>query len=339
LWRILSGAHMGRVRRGRILRDTSAGNGLVFVDGKQYLFRLEAMWKSEFAPKIDMLVDVEFDDRGQLIALRTASVEAVAAEQTTQAFNAAKAGTRRLAHDVRSDTVPAIVQYAQALGYPTLVALAALLLGWFYFSVASIDLGGGGRLATTFYQVLKLLNVRGIQDLIGGGSAGIYGILCFLCVGGVLLPLFWRDRRASYAMLAPLIFMVLIGLLVRHKIAVQMNDLQQATSHFNSQVGALGDPRTRQFASQFTDQMVKKVGGSFSLDFGAWLSLAAGLYLAWRGIRKVQLDDDDDELETVVERPTVNSDRAAPGPAAPLRATAGRDYFDKGPERPASPSA
>ena len=88
---------MGQIRRGRILRDTAAGNGLVFVDGKQYLFRLEGMWRSEFAPTVNMLVDVEFDERGQLIALRSAPVEAVAAEQTTQAFNAAKASTRTLA--------------------------------------------------------------------------------------------------------------------------------------------------------------------------------------------------------------------------------------------------
>lgn len=329
---------MGRIRRGRILRDTSAGNGLVFVDGKQYPFRLEGMWKSEFAPKINMLVDVEFDDRGQPIALRTAPVQAAAAEQTTQAFNAAKASTRRLAQDVRADTAPALLQHAQALGYATLVALAALLLGWFYFSVASIDLGAGGRLATTFYQVLKLLNVRGIQDLIGGGGAGIYGLLCFLCVAGVLLPLVWRDRRANYALLAPLIFMVLIGLLARHKVVVQMNQLEQATTQFTTQAGALGDPRARQFASQFAGQMVQKARGSFSLDFGAWLSLAAGLYLAWRGIRKAQVDPDDDEPETLVER-SVDLDQPAQRPAPPPRATGGRDYFDKGPERPASPSA
>lgn len=319
---------MGRIQRGRILRDTATGNGLVFVDGKQYLFRLEGMWKSEFAPKINMLVDVEFDDRGRLTALRSAPVEAVAAEQTTQAFNAAKASTRTLAQEVRSDAVPTIVQHAQALGYPTVIALGALLLGWFYFSSASISLGAGGRLSISFYQFLKLLNVRGIQDLVGGGSAGMYGVISFLCVGGVLLPLFWRDRRARFAMLAPVIFMVLIGLLVRHKIAVQMSNLEQATTHFSSQVGALGDPRAHQFASQYTDQMVNQVGNSFSLDFGAWLSLAAALYLGWCGVRKAHLDDDDSEPETAEPQPQ-NGERPASHPALPPGVSAGRDYFNR----------
>ena len=331
---------MGQIRRGRILRDTAAGNGLVFVDGKQYLFRLEGMWRSEFAPTVNALVDVEFDERGQLIALRSAPVEAVAAEQTTQAFNAAKASTRTLAHDVRSDALPAMVQHAQAIGYPTLIALAALLLGWFYFSAVSMSLGSGGRLAATFYQLLKLLNVRGIQDLAGGGGAGIYGLICFVCCGAVLLPRVWHDRRVHYALLAPLVFMVVIGLLVRHKFAVQMSGFEDAASQFGSQAGSLGDPRARQFASQFADRIVAQARNSISIDFGAWLSLAAGIYLAWQGIRQAGRDhDNDDEPQTAGEGRPRNGVRPTPGPTASQltqRGSAGKDYFDNRSDRAGS---
>ena len=61
------------IKRGRILRDTTTGEGLVFVDGNQHAFRLEGMWKSEYAPKVNMTVDVEFDDAGRLVALRNVS--------------------------------------------------------------------------------------------------------------------------------------------------------------------------------------------------------------------------------------------------------------------------
>ncbi len=331
---------MGRTRRGRILRDTSAGDGLVFVDGKQYLFRLEGMWKSEFAPKVNMLVDVDFDDGGKVTALRTAPVEAVAAEQTAQALNAAKATTRTIAEDVRSDALPALAQHAQAIGYPTLVALAALLLGWFYFSAMSMDVGVGGRIAVTFYQALKLLNVRGIQDLVGGGSAGVYGLICFLCCGAVLLPWLWRDRRASYAMLAPLVFMVFAGLLIRHKFSVQMSDFQNAAS----QLGPVGDPRARQFAAQFATSVVTQVRNSISLDFGAWLSLAAGLYLAWRGTRRALREgheewaDSMDAAETASARRPGTNARPVPGPVPGQRAGMAKEYFDNGSGPPPSAS-
>jgi hypothetical protein len=59
---------MGMTKKGRVLRDTSAGEGLVFVEGNQYPFRLEGMWRSEYAPKTNMAVDVDFDDAGKIIA-------------------------------------------------------------------------------------------------------------------------------------------------------------------------------------------------------------------------------------------------------------------------------
>ena len=42
--------------RGRILRDTSTGDGLVYVDGKQYPFGLGNIWKSEIPPKINAVI-------------------------------------------------------------------------------------------------------------------------------------------------------------------------------------------------------------------------------------------------------------------------------------------
>jgi len=326
---------MARIQRGRILRDTSAGDGLVFVDGNQYLFRLEGMWKSEFAPKVNMLVDVEFNDRGQLTALRKASVEDVAAEQTTQAFSAAKAGTRQLAQDVRSDAVPAIVQYAEAVGYPTLAAFVALLLGWFFFSAASMGIGPGGRIGITFYQALKLLNVRGVQDLVVAGT-GIYGLICFLCCAAVLLPSLWRDRRANLGMLAPLAFMLVVGLLLHHKLSVQLSGFEQSASQF----GPPGDVHGRQIASQMAAQFARNVAtqvrNGISLEFGAYLSLAASLYLAWRGTQRflhpddgTTVDSDDDGTEPAGPSRSETTGRPVARVAPGQRVAPAKDYFSK----------
>lgn len=62
----------GRIRHGVVLRDTSAGSGLLMVEGRQLPFHLEGLWRSPVAPKPDMAVEAEFDGEGALVALRVA---------------------------------------------------------------------------------------------------------------------------------------------------------------------------------------------------------------------------------------------------------------------------
>lgn len=38
--------------RGKILRDTNAGPGLIFLDGRQLQFTLEEHWRSSTPPKV-----------------------------------------------------------------------------------------------------------------------------------------------------------------------------------------------------------------------------------------------------------------------------------------------
>lgn len=52
-----------------VLRDTSAGSGLLMVEGRQVPFHLEGVWRSPVAPRPDMRVEVSFDAHGSLIAI------------------------------------------------------------------------------------------------------------------------------------------------------------------------------------------------------------------------------------------------------------------------------
>ena len=56
-----------------VLRDTSAGSGLLMVEGRQVPFRLEGIWRSSVAPRPDMQVEAEFNGEGQLVGLRAVS--------------------------------------------------------------------------------------------------------------------------------------------------------------------------------------------------------------------------------------------------------------------------
>ena len=57
-------------KRGKVLRDTSQGSGLLIVEGQQFPFSLADLWKSPQPPKIGMIVEAEFNRHGKLVAIR-----------------------------------------------------------------------------------------------------------------------------------------------------------------------------------------------------------------------------------------------------------------------------
>ena len=271
---------MSTTKRGRILRDTSLGEGLIFVDGEQYPFRLESLWKSEYAPKVNATIDADFDEQGRLIAVRAAGSNAVAGDQAAMALGAARDAAKKMAAEFQAKGLPALVQYAQKIGYPTLGGLAAVLLGWFFLPAVSVNMGMLGNNSVTFYQGLKLLNASGIESLAalsGGGSAGLYGVLCFLAIVAVLLPNVWQDRRASWGMAAPLALMLLVAMLAYFKVSSQISASQDAMGQFG---GAQYQEMARQAASQAAAEMRKAI----SIGLGVYLSIAGALYLAWQGL-------------------------------------------------------
>ncbi len=242
-------------KRGRILRDTSAGEGLVFVEGKQYAFRLEGMWQSEFAPKANMAVDVDFDEAGRLVALRSVSASGVAGEQAAQALGAAQESAKKFAAEFQAKGLPVLREYAERIGYPVLGALAAVIIGWFFLPAVSADLGFLGKNSVTFWQGLKFLNSGGVAAM-GGGSAGFYGLLCIASLAAVLLPQVWRHPRARFGMMAPLTLMLLVLVIAWSKM-----------------------PDVPAGAEEFVAEMRKAV----SLGVGSYLAIVASLFLAWRG--------------------------------------------------------
>lgn len=266
---------MTTIKRGRVLRDTSSGEGLVFVDGNQHPFKLEGMWRSEFAPKVNMAVDVELDDQGKVVSLRSVSGGAVAGEQASQALDAAGAAAKQMAANFQAKGLPAIQEWAQRVGYPLLIAFVALVVAWFWLPVISLKMGMLGNGSISFYDSLKFLNSGGMA--LGGGGAGIYGLLVFVALAGVWLPRVWKDPRAGYGMCLPLLLMVLVFLISWFKATSQISDAEEAMGQFanNEEYQKMA----RDMAKQARDQMWAAV----SFGFGLYVALAASLYLAWLG--------------------------------------------------------
>lgn len=271
---------MATIKRGRVLRDTSTGEGLVFVDGAQHPFKLEGMWRSEYAPKVNMVVDVEFDDQGNLISLRNIGGGTMAGEQASQALDAAGVAAKKMAAEFQAKGLPVLQEWAQRVGYPTLAAFVLLVIAWFWMPVVSVKMGilGGGSI--TFYESLKLLNSGGLA--FGGGGAGFYGFLVFIALLAVWLPQVWKDRRAGFGMMLPLALMVLVFLIAWLKASSQMSEAEDAMG------GLAGNPEYQQMAKQMADQARKEMWKAVSFGFGLYVALAAAGYLAWRGWRSTR---------------------------------------------------
>ena len=95
-------------KRGKVLRDTSAGPGLLMVEGQQYPFALEGVWKSEVAPRSGLVVVVEFDQGGQIVAIIAVPESQLAKEQAEAVMTVAKEKGAALASGLR--TTPTVLR-------------------------------------------------------------------------------------------------------------------------------------------------------------------------------------------------------------------------------------
>ena len=77
-------------KRGKVLRDPRTGPGLLMIEGRQYWFSLEGVWKSEITPKPGLAVDVKLDQAGQILAINAVSESQLAEEQAERSVDATK---------------------------------------------------------------------------------------------------------------------------------------------------------------------------------------------------------------------------------------------------------
>jgi hypothetical protein len=85
-------------KRGKVLRDPRTGPGLpgpdrtlpglLMIEGRQYWFSLEGVWKSEIPPKPGLAVDVKFDKAGRILAITAVSDTQLAEEQSERSVDA-----------------------------------------------------------------------------------------------------------------------------------------------------------------------------------------------------------------------------------------------------------
>lgn len=263
---------MDKKARGKILRDTSMGQGLIAVQGRQHVFELVGAWKADCAPKVDMTVEVEFTPDGQVAAIYHVPESQLAREQALQAAERAREKGSALASNMLA-----------RFGAPMLIAMAALISGWFFLNTVSIQISPGERIGLSFWNILGVVNSpRNLIDVLGygrGEGAGMYGFLAIVTLVTPLAPYFWKDRRAHLGNLLPLAFMLFVGVTIYWGIQDSARQAQGAMSAF-------GGAQAAQMMAEMTAAMTKEAMKAFSIGLGAYLSAATSLYLAFKGTIK-----------------------------------------------------
>ena len=263
-------------KRGKVLRDPNAGPGLLIVEGQQYPFALEGVWKSEVAPKPGLVVDVDFDANGQIGSITAVPDSVLAKEQADIALRAAKEKGGQIFR-----------QIVAKVGMPNLVAGLVLLISWFWLNAVVVQIPFGGKFEITFWQILGLLNASNILEVLGSASrssAGMYGFFALVCLAGPFVQYFWKDKRAALGGLLPLVFMVIVGIIVRNNIS-----------------NAMGPIPTGGMYADMQRQAQEEMSKAISYGMGLYLSVLAGLYFAGIGL-KTYLAGKATEVPVVVQK-------------------------------------
>ncbi|SRR6266496_589233 len=247
-------------KRGKVLRDANAGPGLLIVDGQQYQFGLEGVWKSEVPPKPGLVVEVELDANGQVAGITAVPESQLAKEQAEVALKVAKQKGGEI-----------FGQIVAKVGMPNLVAGLVLLISWFWLNAVVVQIPFAGKMEITFWQVLGLLNARNIVEVMGSnlrGSAGMYGLFAIVCLAGPFVQYFWKDKRAALGGLLPLAFMAIVGIIAHNAISNAMGPVPSGSMYGDMQREAQAE-----------------MSKAISYGLGLYLSVLASLYFAAIGLK------------------------------------------------------
>jgi hypothetical protein len=260
--------------RGRILQyNGTDGTGTIAAENQQYKFDI-GMWKSPTAPMIGKTVDIVVEN-SQLSTIMIVPDDVLLREKTAElggklstlvsglGKSAGAPGGAAPSSSPNASAGAAVMPGAapgfnlasnpivQRYGTVTLGAYVVYLLGTLVFNAISITLLGPS-------QGKPLYDLANLMSQLGGGGGIKFMLL--IAYASIAVPLVWKDRRAWLALALPLLAVV-------GAIWSGLHTISSAGGGF----GGGGGPG---------------MSDVISLGFGFYLSLAAGLVLAWAGIQR-----------------------------------------------------
>jgi len=238
--------------RASILRMPGDGPGLLFVDGRQWPFTVDNVWKSPVAPSVNMLVDVDFDGQGNITAIAAVDPQEVAREKLGQIGGAAQQHGKEAAAIARQGAGSPVAR----MGKVTLAAAVILWLAWFFMPGLgfSVSLLGAGQ--TKSYTLWDALTLDPNNDM----NPGSVGFLNLIVIAGIAAPFvasFLRHRQARFLYAAPLACLLIAWFTIEYE--------------FNQVLAASG--------------IAANMGIKMLPDFGTFVAGAASLVVVARVLR------------------------------------------------------
>jgi hypothetical protein len=162
----------------------------------------------------------------------------------------------------------------------TWIAVLALIVGWFFSATLVTSLGSIKQKYHFFDMLTVMLNPPWLIYGMGSSHVGdsiLFGVLCTLVLVGPIVPFAVKKRSAWLLCVAPLILMLAVGFELYAKTSGPYFEATQRAGSFAHALVRWGNA-----IAQGTGNLVAR---HISVGFGAYLSLAASLYLAAKGLR------------------------------------------------------
>lgn len=261
-----------KIQRGRILRDTSVGLGMVVSEGEKYEFDLAKNWSGDIPPKIDMVVEVILSNEGHLELIKPVDVALLGKEKAEKLAGEAQV----MAKKGLGQAQELLSALNKELGFTTILLIAVISIVWIFTPFIDVSFLSGGAKSVSMSAFASLLNADE-NDFLTKSS--------LRDSGGVWTALIWIGLFA-----VPLAQWFKPGFLkIAHAIPFSVVCAFYFTFYF----------RLRSFASDAADDMARNLGissdlageeimekamDSFSLELGFYLAILLTLGLLIKGL-------------------------------------------------------
>ncbi len=237
--------------RGTILTWTG-DKGIVTASGQRYDFDIN-LWKGNVAPKADMTVELTVAD-GKATAVSPIADADLAKEKMGQLGAEGSKVAKAVYENVGKDV---------AIAYGVF-AVAALFLKFVTVK---------GMLANSDFSIKLAAVINGTLKsplLLSNGGGGLFWVL--VAIVTIAVPYFWKHKYAPLAFCVPLLVTLYGCLQWYHEYSAAQAQIKQVRAAMGREAA--------QYMGAASDAM------PYALSIGAYVCLAAGAYLAYRGIMR-----------------------------------------------------
>lgn len=245
--------------RAKIIQyNSTEGKGIAMADGQQYDFTIR-QWRSEVAPSVGQSIDITLDD-GHIACIFIVRPEELIKEK----LGGVNKGLPTF--DPKAIDINALNKWLEVLGIPVIAAYLIFIISTTLFEAIGIKVMGAPVIGLTLWNI-----GQGLSSV--SGSSGGIGFLLIVAYLSFLIPLFWNDRRAWFALFLPILPLLKTGFDIFTAISTLKKTMAAA-------MGNMGD------MSGIGQTISKTYSDMFTYGFGLYVAVASAMLLAFFALQR-----------------------------------------------------